>query len=239
MILAAGLGTRLRPLTDRIPKALVPIEGVPILERVIGRLIDAGVDHLVINLHHHAEQIRAFVEDRNRFGIEIDYSLETERPLDTGGGLKHAAGLFRGGSNIIVHNVDVLSDIDLAALRAQHQYNEALATLAVRPSSSDRYLLAGDDGVFCGYGSTASGDRLSPNCASKPAPRRVDFCGIHVLRGDFFDHLTEHGIFSVIYAYHRLAGEGQRIQTHDVGDAWWIDIGTHEALAEARAHFAG
>lgn len=236
MILAAGLGTRLRPITDSVPKALVPIGDKPILKHVADRLVEAGTDHLVINLHHHAEQIRTYVENREGFGLDVDFSHEVERPLDTGGGLKFAASLFRRDAPFFVHNVDVLSDVNLSEMYEEHLRKEPLATLAVRPSISERYLLVTSDGSYCGYGSKTSGDRVC-DWATELDRHPVDFCGIHVLSPEIFDLMTEEGVFSVIYVYHRLSEAGHRIQTFDAGDAWWIDIGSHEALDEARRHF--
>lgn len=236
MILAAGLGTRLRPLTDRIPKALVPVAGVPILERVAGRLIAAGVRHLIINLHHHADQIRTFVEARDRFGIEVSYSLEPDRPLDTGGGLKHAARQFRQRGDFFLHNVDVLSDVDLTELLDEHRRHHALASLAVQANDdADRYLLRSGENQLCGYGSGKS-QRVLRSCTSGGSLQRVDFCGIQVLHSDIFERLSEEGVFSIVYSYARLAEAGASIRTYDVGNAWWTDIGTPASLEAAHAH---
>src|SRR5687767_4554295 len=157
MILAAGLGTRLRPLTDEMPKALVQVAGVPMLERVARRLVDAGADRLIINVSPHADMIRAFIEEKNGFGVDCAVSEEPDGPFDTGGGLRRAEPLFRKDGPFIAHNVDVLTDLDLRALLAAHQERPgpdtqrgprgessgtgAVATLAVRPGDTDRYLL--------------------------------------------------------------------------------------------------
>ncbi|HEX7071047.1 MAG TPA: hypothetical protein VF190_09585, partial [Rhodothermales bacterium] len=199
---------------------------------------EAGADRLIINVHHHADQIRAFVESRRGFGVEVRFSHEQASPLDTGGGLKHAAGHFRMDSDFLLHNVDVLSEVDLLSLWRRHVEQEALATLAVRPSVADRYVLASDDGAYCGYGSESGGDHVCGEPFCQPPFRRVDFCGIHVISPRIFDLMTETGVFSIIYVYSRLAGAGHRIRTVDVGDAWWMDIGTHESLEAARRHFS-
>jgi NDP-sugar pyrophosphorylase family protein len=178
------------------------------------------------------------VERRHGFGVDVRFSYEEAEPLDTGGGLKRAAEHFRGEADFLLHNVDVLSDVDLRALWRRHLQEEALATLAVRPAASDRYLLVAEDGAYCGYGGTKSGDRTCgvPACA---APlRRADFCGIHVISPRIFDLMTETGVFSIIYVYSRLASAGERVRTTDIGEAWWMDIGTHESLETARRHFS-
>ncbi len=120
MILAAGLGTRLRPLTDRVPKALVQVAGITLLERVARRLVDAGADRLIVNVHHHADRVVRFLETRDGFGVEVRVSRETEEPLETGGGLRRAAPLFAGEEPFFLHNVDVLSDLDLRVMLARH-----------------------------------------------------------------------------------------------------------------------
>jgi len=233
MILAAGLGTRLQPLTDDIPKALVPVRGVPVLELVARRLITAGVDRLVINTHHHAEQITAFVRGRDGFGVSVDFSHEAERPMDTGGGIKRAAGLFRRDGPILVHNVDVLSGVDLSALVRVHRAAGALATLAVRRPAGGRYVLVSGTGRFCGYGSRDGGQHVVVGCDDETGLGRATFCGIQVLDPTFPERITEDGVFSIIYVYARLAGSGEAVQTYDIGHAPWMDIGTHEDLAIA------
>lgn len=238
MILAAGLGTRLKPLTDRIPKALVDVGGLSMLERIARNLIGAGADHLIINLHHHAELIRSFVESRNGFGVDVSFSHEVDTVLDTGGGLKFAAPHFRRDADFMLHNVDVLSEANLRAMYLDHTEHGALATLAVRETDADRYLLVTEMGEFCGFGSIASGDRRCNEFADRGALRRVDFCGIHVLSPRIFALMKETGAFSIIFAYFRLVDAGYSVRTTDVGKAPCLDVGTHEGLAAARHYFS-
>lgn len=238
MILAAGLGTRLRPLTDDRPKALVPVAGVPMLEHVARRLVDAGARRLVINLHHHADQIRSFVEERGGFGVEVRFSLEQPAPLDTGGGIKHAIPLFDATGPILVHNTDVLSEIDLGALLRHHARASNLATLAIRGSEHDRYLLIGEDGTLRGYGREGEDVVVESRARSETTLRRVDFCGVQVVDPAMLPLISEEGIFSIIYVYARLAREGHPIGTYDASEAWWTDVGTHERLEEARIHLS-
>ena len=229
MILAAGLGTRLRPLTEHTPKALVPVGGVPMLERVARRLVAAGADRLVINASPHAERIRAFVEEKEGFGVEARLSIEPEGPLDTGGGLKHAEPHFRGDGAFLLHNVDVLTDADLGSLLDAHLRSGAVATLLVRPAATDRYLLFDDAGLV-GY-ARAGEERRAREAAGDL--RRVDFMGVHALSPRIFRLIEETGVFSIIGVYLRLARAGEAVLAHDVPEALWIDIGTHERLAEA------
>lgn len=236
MILAAGLGTRLRPLTDDLPKALVPVAGVPMLERVARRLVEAGARRLVINLHHHAEQIEAFVRERGGFGVDVRFSMEPDRPLDTGGGIKRAIPLFEATGPILVHNTDVLSEIDLVAMVRQHEAQSNLATLAVRSSEHERYLLVDDGGALRGYGRAGDDVVVRGESADETRTERADFCGIQVLDPAILKLISEEGVFSIIYVYARLAREGHRIATFDADGAWWMDIGSHERLEQARIH---
>jgi NDP-sugar pyrophosphorylase family protein len=232
MIFAAGLGTRLRPLTNDRPKALVEIHGVTMLEIVARRLIAAGADRLIINTHHFPDRIAAHVRDRAGFGVEVLLSHEPGHPLETGGGLGHAAHLFRRDAPFLIHNCDVLSDFDLRALyRAHVDDGDAIATLAVRPAGPERYLLFDDLGL-CGHAPRGGG---APVCSRAPAgaPQRRDFTGMHVVSPQLLDTLPG-GAYSIITHYLELATRGMRIAMHEQPGARWLDIGTHEKLAAAR-----
>lgn len=237
MIFAAGLGTRLRPLTDRTPKPLVEVAGVPLLERVARRLIAAGADRLVINTHHHAARIEAFLAARGSFGVEVRVSHEPDRPLETGGGLKHAARWLRRDAPFFLHNADVLSDAPLEALYGHHVASDAIVTLAVRPPAETRFLVFDDDGL-CG---AAARDTSEVGYArpARGAVRRFDFAGIHVADPALLDRLTEDGAFSIVWPYLRLAGEGERIDAFPVDAARWVDVGSFDGLARAEALFGG
>jgi NDP-sugar pyrophosphorylase family protein len=235
MIFAAGLGTRLRPLTNNRPKALVEVAGVPVLERVARRLIDAGADRLVINTHHFAERVRDFVRSRDGFGVEVLLSEEPDGPLDTGGGLARASTLFRRDRPVLLHNCDVLSNVDLLALIRAHTDDDAIATLAVLPTGTDRYLIFDDSGL-CGYAPRAGGDDV---CRRRIAgtTRRRDFTGIHVVAPRLLDTLPA-GTYSVINHYFRLIDAGERIASYEQPGVHWLDIGSHEKLAAANELFS-
>jgi NDP-sugar pyrophosphorylase family protein len=239
MIFAAGLGTRLRPLTDTLPKALVEIAGVTMLELVARRLVDAGATRLIVNAHHHAAQLAAFIASRDGFGVETVISDESDLLLDTGGGLKRAVPLFRKKSPLVLHNVDIVTDIDLRALYRAHGESNALVTLAVMVRPSSRYLTFDAEGSLCGYGNTATGYE---EWARAPVGKveRLGFCGIHVADPAILGMIEEEGKFSIIYPlYMRLIREGARIAAHRVDGALWIDIGSHEQLDRARRMFGG
>lgn len=234
MILAAGLGTRLRPLTNDIPKALVPVGERPMLEHVARRLVAAGATRLVVNVHHHADKIKRFVEARGGFGAEVFVSEEPDERLETGGGLKHAEPFFTKAAPFWMHNADVLTDLDLRALYDAHQASGALVTLACRAAETPRFLTFDARGDLCGYG--AGGAEHFVRDPAGPA-ERLDFCGVQVISPRIFELMTETGVFSIINTYLRLSKAGERIVPYRVDDAVWIDIGSHERLEEARAHF--
>jgi NDP-sugar pyrophosphorylase family protein len=233
MILAAGLGTRLRPLTDRVPKALVPVGGVPILERVARRLVQAGADRLIINLHHLGDAIRDFVAEHDDFGVEVLYSEEPAEPLETGGGLLNAAPLFRRGAPFFVHNGDILTDLPLEAMYATHLRSGALATLAVMERPSSRQLLFDDVGLLGRSDSAKDLRLLARETIGEVTP--LGFGGVHVVSPDIFERITETGAFSILETYLRLVGEGARILPFRIDSCLWIDIGKPEQLALADA----
>lgn len=236
MIFAAGLGTRLGALGERRPKALIPIAGVPMLERVARRLIDAGADRLVINVHHHADAIREFVERRASFGVDVAFSVEEDAPLETGGGLLAAAPLLRRDGPILLHNVDVLSDVDLGALLKEHNRTKTLATLAVNAREASRYLLFDERGL-CGYAGRDGREVAAREAVG--SVERFGFTGIHAIAPEFLDRITETGVFSIMTSYLRLAGAGAAILPFDASAAFWLDIGTPERLETANRLLGG
>ena len=233
MILAAGLGTRLRPLTHDIPKALVPVGDKPMLEHVARRLIDAGCDRLIINVHHHADQVLRFLDEHDNFGIDVAVSLEPDQALETGGGLKKAESLFMKKKPFFMHNSDVFTGINLTELYITHSDGNAVATLAVREAETNRFLLFDEDENLCGYGDREGNEHITG--VPKGGTARLDFCGVQVISPDIFALMTETGVFSIINTYLRLSKEGHRIRPHRIDGAVWIDIGKPESLDEARA----
>jgi NDP-sugar pyrophosphorylase family protein len=235
MILAAGLGTRLRPVTDTVPKALVEVAGVPMLERVARSLVAAGADRLIINVHHHADQIEAFVAGRKGFGVPYAISREVgETPLETGGGLLHARDHFRSAEPFFLHNVDVISDMDLAGMYRDHVARRPLVTLAVHERDTTRPLLFDRRGLY-GWADRRPGREAEQRVRAPDGPSREwGFAGVHVIDPRVFGLLTESGKFSIIPPYLRLAGAGHEIRPYDVSGATWLEIGSVERLEEAR-----
>jgi NDP-sugar pyrophosphorylase family protein len=235
MILAAGVGSRLRPLTNETPKALIDVGGAPMIEHVIRRLTAAGVTEIVVNLFHLGDQIADFLASKGNFGLRVEFTREVEL-LDTGGGLKNAARFFDDGQPFFLHNVDVLSEIDLGGLHRAHRERRALATLAVQSRPSSRLLLFDRGGRLCGRET-----REGVEWASAPARdvERLAFTGVHVIALAIFSRMTETGIFPITHTYLRLAGEGERIVAWRVDGSYWQDIGSPENLARARRRAAG
>jgi NDP-sugar pyrophosphorylase family protein len=191
MIVAAGLGTRLKPLTDTMPKALVPVAGKPLLGRVIDKLIAGGITELVINLHHFPEQIVSYVEANNSFGIPVHFSDESDGLLETGGGIRKARTWLETDEPFLVHNVDILSNLDIAALLAQHQRTNPLATLVVSERDTFRYFLFDDDLRLRGWTNLKTGEVKPRDLNYADRYRRLAFSGIQVLSPKIFRLMDE------------------------------------------------
>ena len=234
MVLAAGLGTRLRPLTGDRPKALVEINGHTLLEITLSRLRQFGVTEVIVNAHHFAEDIVSYLSGNNNFGMMIEVSRE-DVLRDTGGGLKKAAHFFlnnRESRNqpFILHNVDVISTIDLARMLAFHREQQALATVAVQDRKTSRYLLFDDAGQLCGR---QSQDGKTEVVRASANLHSLAFCGIHVISPRLLDLITEDGVFSILRPYLRLAGAGERIVGFRADEYYWRDLGKVENLVQA------
>jgi NDP-sugar pyrophosphorylase family protein len=237
MILAAGLGTRLRPLTNDRPKALVEINGHTLLEITLTRLRSSGISDVIINVHHLADSIVEYLKINNSFGMKLEISRE-DILLDTGGGLKKAAHFFLEDEldePFLLHNVDVISSIDIGRMIQFHLENYALATLAVQERETSRYLLFDRQLQLCGRRSSDQGDEL---VRSTQPLQALAFCGIHVLSRQIFPLLTEEGVFPIIPAYLRLAGQGERILGFRADEYSWRDLGTPESVRQAAEHSA-
>ena len=235
MILAAGLGTRLRPLTENRPKALVEIAGRTLLEITLARLRSSGVTDVIINVHHFAGMILDYLENNKNFDMNIVVSPE-EILLDTGGGLKQAAYFFLEHSvdreePFLLHNVDVLSTIDLPRMVQFHTERQALATLAVQERKTSRHLLFQEDLELCGR--RVGQDSTTELVRSSERMQPLAFCGVHVISPRFLTMMNEAGAFSIITSYLRLAGAGERILGFRADEYYWCDLGTPESVAQA------
>jgi NDP-sugar pyrophosphorylase family protein len=235
MVLAAGLGTRLRPLTDNRPKALVELAGRTLLELTLTRLRAFGVREVIVNVHHFADQIVEYLKANANFGMRIEVSRE-DVLLDTGGGLKKAAWFFledsaRADEPFLLHNVDVISTIDFAKMVQAHKANRALATLAVQKRESSRQLLFDEHLQLCGR--RAGRDSQPEIVRPSPHLEPLAFSGIHVISPHLLPMLTEDGIFSIIAPYLRLARRGEQIRGFRTDAYYWRDLGRTEDLQHA------
>lgn len=235
MVLAAGLGTRLRPLTDDRPKALVEVAGRTLLEITLTRLRSFGIREVIVNAHHFADMILQFLKANDNFGMRIEISREGVL-LDTGGGLKKAGYFFLEGSDrpeepFLLHNVDVISTIDLRRMVQFHNEHKSLATLAVHDRKTSRYLLFNPELQLCGRRSGLNGE---PELVrSSPQTQALAFAGIHVISPRLIPMMTEEGVFSIINSYLRLAGRGEKILGFRADEYFWRDLGRLKDLQQA------
>jgi NDP-sugar pyrophosphorylase family protein len=235
LVLAAGLGTRLRPLTNDRPKALVEVGGRTLLEITLARLRSFGIHDVIVNVHHYADMVIDHVKAADNFGMRIEFSRE-DILLDTGGGLKQASWFLGGKSSgaeepFILHNVDVISTIDLTRMVESHKKSDALASLAVQDRKTSRYLLFDEHAELCGRRLVK--EEKIETVRSSQQIAELAFTGIHVISPRIFPLLTEEGIFSIVPAYLRLAAQGEKILAFSADEYYWRDLGKPENIQEA------
>jgi mannose-1-phosphate guanylyltransferase len=235
MVLAAGLGTRLRPLTKDRPKALVEVNGRTLLEMTLLRLRGFGIREAIVNVHHFAELVVAFLKAHDNFGMRIEVSRE-DLLLDTGGGLKKAGWFFREQSQdldepFLLHNVDVISTLDFTKMLHAHRDSKGLATLAVHRRESSRQLLFNDEMRLCGR---RVGEEKEPEIVRRGVHLEpLAFTGIHIISPRLLGLMKEDGVFSIIDCYLRLAGAGEKIAAFRADEYYWRDLGRVEDLQQA------
>jgi NDP-sugar pyrophosphorylase family protein len=234
MILAAGLGTRLRPLTNDRPKAMVEVAGRTLLEITLRRLAAFGIREVIVNVHHFADMVIDYVKKNNNFGMRIEISRE-DILLDTGGGLKKAAWFFleegRSEEPFLLHNVDVISTIDFRRMAQFHKQSQALATLAVQERETSRHLLFDESNQLCGR--RAGRDQKPEIVRPSKETRALAFSGVHLISPRIFPLMSEDGVFSIINSYLRLAGQGEKILAFRADEFYWRDLGKPENVAQA------
>ena len=229
LILAAGLGTRLKPLTDNKPKALVEVAGKPMLEWVIMKLIKADIKDIIINIHHFPEQILEFLQEKKNFGINITISDERDELLDSGGAILKASSFFSDGKSFLVHNVDIASDLKIPALADYHRTQNALATLAVRQRTTSRYLLFDANMRLRGWENISTGHHIGMQTTPEMPLTQLAFSGIYMINPEIFPLITETGCFPVIDMLLRLAPDHKILGfRHDEGD--WRDLGKKDMI---------
>ena len=236
MVLAAGLGTRLRPLTNDRPKALVEVAGRTLLEITFRRLASFGIRDVIINLHHFADMVVDYLKKNDNFSMRIEISREDNLLLDTGGGLKKAAWFFLEGPGaqepFLLHNVDVISTIDFSRMLQFHWDNKGLATLAVQQRDTSRHLLFDEKNRLCGR---QTGNNAPEIVRPMKHTIPLAFAGVHVISPELLNMIVEQGVFSIITTYLRLAAEGQRILAFHADEYYWRDLGKPENISQASA----
>ncbi len=239
MVLAAGMGTRLRPLTDHLPKALVEIGGRTLLEITLTRLREFGVREVIVNVHHFAGAILDFLKANDNFGMRIEVSRE-EVLLDTGGGLKKAGWFFledgKGTEEpFLLHNVDVISTIDFQRMVRRQNESRALATLAVQERDTSRHLLFNEQLQLCGR--RIMREQKDELVRVAEGLEALAFTGIHVISPRLLTLMKEEGVFSIIDSYLRLAGEGENIIGFRADDYYWRDLGKLDQVQQAEQDY--
>lgn len=230
MILAGGLGTRLRPLTNETCKAMVELNGKPLLEHAILYLKKYGFDEIIVNVHHFAEHIIDFLKAKENFGLRIEISDERGQLLETGGGLKKAAWFLKRSDPFLLYNVDVYTDLNLDKLIAQHLQKKAMVTLACRLRYSSRNLLFSVNDELQGWRNNKTGE-VKPNAEILPYSIPLAFSGISVMRPTIFNHMHQKGKFSIVETWLELAAN-HRIFAHQHDESIWMDLGTKERLSK-------
>jgi NDP-sugar pyrophosphorylase family protein len=234
MIFAAGLGTRLKPWTDAHPKALAVVNGKPLLQRNIEYLQQAGIFEVVVNVHHFADQIIDTVNRNKGWGSTITISDETDAVLETGGGLQKAAWYFAGETDFVVMNADILTNLDMRAMIAQHQQTGALATLATSNRKSSRYFLFNDQHELCGWENVQTDEQKI--IRKEEILHQQAFSGIHVINTKLFPLMEQRGKFSMVDVYLTVASKNS-IRSFDHSGSKFIDVGKPESIEKAESLF--
>ncbi|MBQ6747492.1 MAG: nucleotidyltransferase family protein [Bacteroidaceae bacterium] len=241
MIFAAGIGSRLKPITDTMPKALVPVGGVPMLQRTLLRLKEAGFTDVTINIHHFGQQIIDFLQQNDNFGLDIHISDERDELLDTGGGILKARPFLEGDEPFLVHNVDILSNIDLRQVYDGHVQSGADATLLVSDRTTTRKLLFDKEMRMQGWLNHSTGEVLPEDFVWMPEQHReLAFEGIHVISPTLFKYMGEgtqwQGKFSIIPFYLSVCKQ-LHLRGYELKDITWFDIGKPETLQKANEYY--
>ncbi|MFA7066383.1 MAG: sugar phosphate nucleotidyltransferase [Dysgonamonadaceae bacterium] len=233
MILAAGLGTRLKPFTNSTPKALVPILGKPVIEHVILKLKKQGFNEVIINIHHFGDQIIDFIKSKNYFDIRIEFSDERDKLLDTGGAIKKASWFFDADESILIHNTDIISDVNLSAVYDNHIQNKAMATLVVSERESSRYLFFDENNNLKGWVNEKSGKTISSSDYNPLKHHKLAFFGIHVLSGNAITYMKDFpDKFSIIDFYLSICDKNS-VHAFLANDNYMVDVGKLESLDRA------
>lgn len=238
MILAAGLGTRLKPWTDHHPKALAVVNGKSLLQRNIEYLQQFGITEVLVNVHHFADQIIEAVQKNNGWGSKITISDETDEVLETGGGLKKAAWYFEGTSSFVLMNVDILTSLDMHAMLQAHTSNKPLATLAISERTTSRYFLFDGQQQLKGWRNVVTGEEKPVDISKKIADlKQMAFSGIHIIDPSLLTLMERSGKFSMVDVYLDLCDK-HSILGYDHTGAVLVDVGKPESIIKAETIFS-
>jgi NDP-sugar pyrophosphorylase family protein/CRISPR/Cas system-associated exonuclease Cas4 (RecB family) len=232
IILAAGLGSRLKALSENKPKALVELGGRLMLERLISRLKSIGITKILINVHHHSDLIKEYIKNKNWGDLSIEISDETDMLLDTGGAIKHASRFFDGKENILIHNVDVLSNVDFQELERFHANNKNLVSLCVRERDSSRKLIIGLENELIGWTNTQTNEYKWVNGKNRKSIKKLAYSGIYLASADFAKKIISSGRFSIIDEWIQMAAK-ENIRAFEETNSYWFDLGTEERIKTA------
>lgn len=227
MIFAAGLGTRLNPITEKIPKALVKINNKTLLQIVIEKFLSSGIDEIVINVHHFADQIKDYLKFHNYFGTEIIISDESDQLLETGGGLKKASHYFSANEPFVLHNVDIISNINLSKMFGMFNDGNSSALLAVQNRKSSRKLLFNNENILCGWKNINTGEVILSR--EEKNLTELSFSGIQIIHPKLFEYFPKKKVFSIIELYLEAA-KHTRIVTYQHDNDFVCDVGKIEDL---------
>jgi NDP-sugar pyrophosphorylase family protein len=234
MILAAGLGTRLKPFTNTAPKALATVNGKSLLERSVKYLKGFGIEEIVVNVHHFSDKVIEAIEGNNGFGSKIVISDESDKVLETGGAIKKASWFFKNNEPFVLMNVDVLTDMDLSLMIKQHMKQRPLATLAVTSRKTTRYFLFDELDNLCGWKNEKTGEQKMSKDITRY--KQKAFSGIHIISPEIFSFLKHEGKFSIIDAYLELS-KTHPIFAFDHSTSKFVDVGKPESIAQAEKMF--
>jgi len=234
MIFAAGLGTRLKPLTNNLPKALAPFNGKPLLWHAIKSLEEIGISRIVINVHHFAELIKDYISS-SKWQAEVLVSDESDLLLDTGGGLLKAQSLFIPNEPILLRNADIITSIDLESFIYSHRTNKNDATLLVQRRNTSRYLVFDENMNLCAWKNVKTNEIIEVRQAD--ITQDLAFSGMHIIEPHLLDQMGDVRSFPIIKAYLELA-QRNKIRGYSVADdVVWFDVGTIEKLKEAELYY--
>ncbi|MFC2103419.1 nucleotidyltransferase family protein [Bacteroidota bacterium] len=234
MILAAGLGTRLRPLTNKMPKALVRIRDKTLLDIAINNLTKYCFNEIIINVHHFAEQIIHYLKE-NKYDAEIHISDESEKLLDTGGGLKKTARFFKDVNRFLIYNVDIISNLDLSDFIKHFDNSDNIASLVVRKRASSRYLMLNANNVLCGWKNVNTGEEIKSNRSENLS--EFAFSGIHILSPEIFSLMPDKDRFSMIDLYLSIMNE-KKVNGYLDNDSFWLDVGDPQKIITAEENYS-